>query len=89
MATLAAERWTSELERAVDHLRDLAIDPAIDDPTRSQLEAASDRLASYALAARDLAMAGVSAERLLALIERGWRDAAVAFVDVPRAVPRG
>jgi hypothetical protein len=83
MATLATDLWTSELERAVDHLRQVAIGLAIDDPTRAQLEAASNRLASYALAARDLALAGVSAERLRAIIERGWREGAVAFAAAP------
>jgi hypothetical protein len=46
---------------------------------RQQLEAARDRLATYAVAVRDLAEAGVATPRLLALIERGWREALEAF----------
>lgn len=78
MVAVVSERWAAELDRAVDHLRDLAMDCAIDDPVRRQLEAASDRLASYVLAAQRLAEAGVSAERIAALIERARLHAAAA-----------
>jgi hypothetical protein len=84
MVAVVTEGWTTELDRAVDHLRDLAMDCSLDDPARRQIEAASDRLASYALAARSLAEAGVSAERIAAFIERGWRHAVVATALRPR-----
>ena len=49
---------------------------------RQQLEAARDLLAGYAIAARDLAAAGAATPRLMALIERGWRE---ALLDLHRA----
>ena len=87
MSAMLAERWVLELDRAVEYLRDNAMERASDDPARPQFEAASNRLASYALALRDLAEAGVSTERLAALIERGWRDAALTFTASRPARP--
>lgn len=79
----------SPLDDAVERLRELVTDCPADDPTRSQLEAARDRLASYALAARDLAEAGVSSDRIAALVQRGWHDAARAFDAARRAQLQG
>lgn len=79
MGTLAHDPQLDALDQAVDRLRDLAEGYAIDDPQRRPVEAARDRLASFALAARNLSAAGVSADRLSELAERGWRDAARAF----------
>lgn len=79
MGTLARDPHVDALDHAVDRLRELASSFAVDDPERHRIEAARDRLASYALAARNLAVAGVSAARLSELVERGWRDAAHTF----------
>ena len=79
MPSVAESHWASSLDEAVEHLRELAHQRSPDDPTRPQIEAAMDRLASYALAVRDVAAAGVGTERLTRLIERGWREAASAF----------
>lgn len=79
MRILMEDRRVTALDRAVDRLGERAAACGSDDRERYQLEAARDRLASYALAVRNLAAAGVSAERLSELIERGWRDAALAF----------
>ena len=89
MSTLARDPHVDALDRAVDRLRDLADGYAIDHPERSPIEAARDRLASYALAARNLAAAGVSTERLAELVERGWHDAARVFeaARVPEHAP--
>ena len=69
----------AELDRAVDRLGRMAGTRPICVEERLQLEAARDCLASYAAAARDLAEAGVATPRLMALIERGWREALSAF----------
>jgi hypothetical protein len=68
-----------EIDRAVDRLGRMAATRPICEEERQQLEAAHDLLASYASAARDLADAGVATPRLMALIERGWREALAAF----------
>jgi hypothetical protein len=68
-----------EIDRAVDRLGRMAATRPICEEERQQLEAARDLLASYAIAARDLAEAGVATPRLMALIERGWREALAAF----------
>ena len=68
-----------EIDRAVDRLGRMVATRPICEEERKQLETARDLLASYAIAARDLAEAGVAAPRLMALIERGWREALVAF----------
>ena len=70
---------TAELDRAVDRLGRMAAMPDIGEGERRHLQAARDCLATYAIAARDLAEAGVATARLTALIERGWREALVAF----------
>ena len=77
--------WVTSLDEAVEHLRRLADDRPLDDPTRPRIEAARDRLASYALAVRNVAAAGVSPERLTDLVERGWRDAALALSGASRS----
>ena len=69
----------AELDRAVDRLGRMATTRPICEGERRQLEAARDCLASYAVAIRDLAEAGVATPRLMALIERGWREALEAF----------
>jgi hypothetical protein len=69
----------AELDRAVDRLGRMAATRPICEAERRQLEAARDCLATYATAARDLAEAGVATPRLMALIERGWREALDAF----------
>jgi hypothetical protein len=69
----------AELDRAVDHMSHMAATRPICEGERRQLEAARDCLATYAVAARDLAEAGVATPRLMALIERGWREALAAF----------
>lgn len=84
MRTFVADRRVTALDRAVDHLGELVAACAPDDPERIQLEAARDRLASYALAVSNLAAAGVSTTRLTELMERGWRDAALAFQGAVR-----
>ena len=68
-----------EIDRAVDRLGRMAATRPICEEERQQLEAAHDLLASYAIAARDLSDAGVATPRLMALIERGWREALAAF----------
>jgi hypothetical protein len=68
-----------ELDLAVDRLRRMAATRPICEGERLQLEAARDCLASYATAARDLSEAGVATPRLMALIDRGWREALSAF----------
>jgi len=68
-----------EIDRAVDRLGRMAATRPICEAERQQLEAARDRLATYAVAVRDLADAGVATPRLLALIERGWREALAAY----------
>ena len=68
-----------EIDRAVNRLGRMAATRPICEEERQQLEAARDLLASYAIAARDLAEAGVATPRLMALIERGWREALAAF----------
>ena len=68
-----------EIDRAVDRLGRIAATRPICEEERRQLEAARDCLATYAIAARDLADAGVATPRLMALIERGWREALTAF----------
>jgi hypothetical protein len=68
-----------EIDRAVDRLGRMATTRPICEEERQQLEAAGDLLASYAIAARDLSEAGVGTPRLMALIERGWREALAAF----------
>ena len=68
-----------ELDRAVDRLGRMVATRPICEEERQQLETARDLLASYAIAARDLAAAGVATPRLMALIERGWREALAAF----------
>ena len=68
-----------EIDRAVDRLGRMAATRPICEEERQQLEAARDLLASYAVAARDLSDAGVATPRLMALIERGWREALAAF----------
>ena len=73
------EARMAELDRAVDHLSHMALTRPICESERRQLEAARDCLATYAVAARDLAEAGVATPRLMALIERGWREALAAF----------
>jgi len=89
MATILQDRWVSDLDRAVEHLRAVAVDLDADDPMRPRVEATSDRLASYALAVRNVAEAGVSTERVAALIERAWRDVDLALTLPPRARPTG
>ena len=79
-ATAAAnEHRMAELDRAVDRLGRMAATRPVCVEERLQLEAARDCLASYAAAARDLSEAGVATPRLMALIERGWREALSAF----------
>jgi hypothetical protein len=79
-ATAAAnEDRMAELDRAVDRLGRMAATRPVCVEERLQLEAARDCLASYAAAARDLSEAGVATPRLMALIERGWREALSAF----------
>ena len=68
-----------ELDRAVDRLGRMAATRPVCEEERLQLEAARDCLATYAVAVRDLADAGVATPRLLALIERGWREALTSF----------
>jgi hypothetical protein len=68
-----------EIERAVDRLGRMAATRPVCESERRQLEAARDCLATYAVAVRDLAEAGVATPRLLALIERGWREALTSF----------
>jgi hypothetical protein len=68
-----------EIDLAVDRLGRMAATRPICPEERQQLETARDLLASYAVAARDLAEAGVATPRLMALIERGWREALLAF----------
>jgi RNA polymerase-interacting CarD/CdnL/TRCF family regulator len=68
-----------EVDLAVDRLGRMAATRPICEDERRLLEAARDCLASYASAAHDLAEAGVATPRLLALIERGWREALAAF----------
>ena len=68
-----------EIERAVDRLGRMAATRPVCEGERRQLEAARDCLATYATAVRDLADAGVATPRLLALIERGWREALDSF----------
>ena len=68
-----------EVDRAVDRLGRMVANRPICEEERQQLEAAHDCLAAYAVAARDLADAGVATPRLMALIERGWREALAAF----------
>jgi hypothetical protein len=68
-----------EIDRAVDRLGRMVATRPICEEERQQLEAARDCLATYAIAARDLADAGVATPRLMALIERGWREALSAF----------
>ena len=75
----ANEHRMAELDLAVDRLGRMAATRPICVEERLQLEAARDCLASYAAAARDLAEAGVATPRLMALIERGWREALSAF----------
>jgi hypothetical protein len=75
----ANEHRMAELDRAVDRLGRMAATRPICVEERLQLEAARDCLASYAAAARDLSEAGVATPRLMALIERGWREALSAF----------
>ena len=77
-ATTAEVSRLAELDRAVDRLGRMATVRPICEGERRQLEAARDCLASYASAIRDLAEAGVATPRLMALIERGWREALVA-----------
>ena len=84
MRTFVEDRRVTALDRAVERLGDRAMACAPEDPERMQLEAARDRLASYALAVRNLAAAGVSAGRLSELMDRGWRDAALAFESALR-----
>ena len=79
LAAVADGTRMAELERGVDRLGHLAATRPICEAERRALEAARDCLASYAVAARDLAEAGVATPRLTALIERGWRDALTAF----------
>ena len=79
MVTSADEARMAELDRAVDHLSHMATTRPICEGERRQLEAARDCLATYAVAARDLAEAGVATSRLMALIERGRREALAAF----------
>ena len=79
MRTVAEDRRVTALDRAVDRLGERVAACDHEARERVQLEAARDRLSSYALAVRNLAAAGVSAERLTELIEQGWRDAALAF----------
>ena len=68
-----------EIERAVDRLGRMAATRPVCEGERRQLESARDCLATYAAAVRDLADAGVATPRLLALIERGWREALDSF----------
>ena len=68
-----------EIDLAVDRLGRMAATRPICEAERQQLEAARDCLATYAVAVRDLADAGVATPRLLALIERGWREALASF----------
>jgi hypothetical protein len=68
-----------EIDRAVDRLGRMASTRPVCEGERRQLEAARDCLATYAVAVRDLADAGVATPRLLALIERGWREALDSF----------
>ena len=77
--TTAESGRLAELDRAVDRLGRMAATRPICEDERRQLEAARDCLASYTVAIRDLAEAGVATPRLMALIERGWREALVAF----------
>ena len=79
MAVRVEDDRLDEIDRAVDRLGRMATTRPICEEERQQLEAARDLLASYAVAARDLADAGVATPRLMALIERGWREALAAF----------
>jgi hypothetical protein len=79
MRSFVEDRRVTALDRAVDRLTARAAACAVGDPERVQLEAARDRLARYALGVHDLAAAGASAARLDDLMDRGWRDAALAF----------
>jgi hypothetical protein len=69
----------SELERAVDRLSQIASARPMCETERRQLEAARDCLAAYAAAARDLTGAGVGPGRVASLIDRGYREASMAF----------
>jgi hypothetical protein len=78
-ATTAGVTRVDELDVAVERLGRMAATRPICEAERRLLEAARDCLASYASAAHDLADAGVATPRLMALIERGWREALTAF----------
>jgi hypothetical protein len=77
--TTAGVTRVDELDLAVERLGRMAATRPICEGERRLLEAARDCLASYASAAHDLADAGVATPRLIALIERGWREALTAF----------
>ena len=87
LARVEGERL-EEIDRAVDRLGHLAATRSVCEEERRQLEVARDCLATYAVAVRDLADAGVATPRLMALIERGWREALAAFnrAEAERAV---
>jgi phosphate uptake regulator len=65
----------NDLDEAVERLRRLALVCGTGTPEAARVEAVRARVASYALAARDLERAGVSPERQADLIERGWLEA--------------